>query len=140
MADNPFQAWLDKTAKHAGVMACGVRQTNQTTHVKSYHESFPEPRLTELMQKLTETAFNLRQSQLGGGRLRWVFENGRIHTARRLDGTIAMLAVNNDPSAAPAVEELLGEFLATSPQRAIAETPPIGIEAHPEPTAPTEPA
>jgi|GEM_PF-3231703 len=136
MAENPFQAWLDKTANYAGVMACGVRQTNQATHVKSYHESFPEARLTELMQKLTETAFNLRQSQLGGGRLRWVFENGRIHTARRMDGTIAMLAVNNDPTAIPAAEELLGEFLATGQPREIAETPPIGVEAHEEPAEP----
>lgn len=134
MADNPFQAWLEKTANYSGVLACGVRQTNQTTHVRTYHETFAEARLVELMQKLTETAFNLRQSQLGGGRLRWVFENGRIHTARRPDGTIAMLATNNDPSAGPAVDELLAEFLALNLNRPSAETPPPGTETYsPEP-------
>lgn len=112
MADDPFQAWLDKTAHCSGVLACSVRLPNQVTNIKSYHESFPEPRLKEVMQKLTETAFNLRQSQLGGARLRWIFEHGRIHTARRVDGAIAMLAVNNDSNTAAAIEDLLAEFLA----------------------------
>jgi hypothetical protein len=112
MSDDPFQAWLDKTANCSGVLACSIRLTNQVTHVKSYHESFPEQRLKDVMQKLTETAFNLRQSQLGGARLRWVFEHGRIHTARRLDGAIAMLAVNNDVNTVGEIEALLEEFLA----------------------------
>jgi hypothetical protein len=111
MAEDPFQAWLDKTAKCSGVLACSIRHTNQMTLAKSYDESFPEARVKEVMQKLTETAFNLRQSQLGGARLRWNFEHGRIHTARRVDGVIAMLAVNNDANTAAAIEDLLAEFL-----------------------------
>jgi len=109
---NAYQPWLDKTANFSCVMACGVRQPNQSTEVRSYHESFPEARLKELMQKLTEIAFNLRQSQLGGGRLRWTFEHGRICTVRRVDGAVAMLAVNNDPSGGLVTEELIEEFLA----------------------------
>ncbi|HWD18648.1 MAG TPA: hypothetical protein VHB20_05170 [Verrucomicrobiae bacterium] len=129
MAENPFQPWLDKTANYSGILACGIRQPNQTTYVRSYHETFSEPRLTELMQKLTETAFNLRQSQLGGSRLRWAFEHGRIHTARRTDGALAMLAVNNDPSTGPVVEEILGEFLAFV--RPAPEGPPIAPPSSP---------
>jgi len=111
MADDAFETWLEKTAKCSGVLAASVRHTNQVTFVKSYHESFPEARVQEVMQKLTETAFNLRQSQLGGSRLQWTFEHGRVHTARRGDGVIAMLAVNNDPKMTGAIEELLTEFL-----------------------------
>jgi len=125
MEDDPFQAWLDKTAKCSGVLACGVRETNQVTNVKSYHESFPEARLKEVMQKITETAFNLRQSQLGGSRLQWVFEHGRIHTARRVDGAVAMLAVNNDSSVVAAIEELLMEFLRL--ERFTPDAPPSGF-------------
>jgi hypothetical protein len=44
--------------------------------------------------------------------MRWIFEHGRIHTARRVDGAIAMLAVNNDSNTAAAIEDLLAEFLA----------------------------
>jgi len=115
---------MDKTAKCSGVLACSIRHTNQMTFANSYHESFPEPRVREVMQKLAETAFNLRQSQLGGTRLRWVFEHGRIHTARRVDGVIAMLAVNNDAATAGAIEDLLAEFLSLDRD---AEAPPDAV-------------
>jgi hypothetical protein len=111
MNNFPFDAWLEKTAKYPGVFAGGVRLANRTSGVRSYHESFAEGRVGELLQCVTEVAFHLRNSQLGGGRLRWVFENGQLHSARRPDGTIAVLLTNKDANVAAAVEELFTDFL-----------------------------
>jgi hypothetical protein len=113
MNDFPFQEWLEKTAKYSGVFAGGVRLSNRTSSVKTYHESFPEARIGELLQCITEVAFTLRNSQLGSARLRWTFENAQIVSARRPDGVTAVLATSKDPNAEPAIEELFADFLAT---------------------------
>jgi hypothetical protein len=112
MNDSPFQAWLDKTAHYSGVLACGVRLANQSFLAKSYHESFPEARLGELLQCVSEMAYTLRNSRLGSARLRWVFENGQVHSARRPDGVLAVLAGSKDVNAAASIEELIADFLA----------------------------
>jgi hypothetical protein len=124
---HPFQAWVEKTAKYSGVLACGVRLANQSTAIKTFDDSFPEARLKELLQCLAEVAFTLRNSQLGSSRLRWVFEHGQLHSARRQDGAMAVLAMSKDHNAAAAIEELFAEFLATvcSP----AEKPALSPEA-----------
>lgn len=96
---------------YAGVIACGVRLSNKSAGVKSYHEAFPEARVAELLQYMTEIAFFLRNSRLGSSRLRWEFENAQIHSARRADGAMAVLITSNDPGAAPSIEELLSDFL-----------------------------
>ncbi|HEV7926819.1 MAG TPA: hypothetical protein VGR14_15775 [Verrucomicrobiae bacterium] len=111
MKDNPFQDWVEKTAKYSGVLACGVRLANHSTAVKSFDESFPEARLGELLQSLAEVAFTLRNSQLNSSHLRWVFEHAQLYTARRLDGALAVLAMNKDPNTASVMEELFSEFL-----------------------------
>jgi hypothetical protein len=113
MKEHPFQSWVEKTAKYSGVLACGVRLANQSIAIKTFDESFPEARLKELLQCVAEVAFTLRNSQLGSSRLRWVFEHGQLHSARRQDGALAVLAMSKDPNAASAIEELFADFLAT---------------------------
>jgi hypothetical protein len=112
MNDHPFQGWVEKTANYSGVLACGVRLANHSIAIKTFDESFPEAHLKELLQCLAEVAFTLRNSQLGGSRLRWVFEHGQLQSARRQDGALAVLAVSKEPNAASAIEELFAEFLA----------------------------
>jgi hypothetical protein len=113
MSEHPFQAWLDKAANYSGVLACGVCLSPQSIAVKSFAEVYPEPRLKEVVQCLAEVVFNLRYYQLGGSRLRWVFEHGELHATQRPDKAIAVLATNKDPNTAAAIEELFAEFLAT---------------------------
>jgi hypothetical protein len=133
MKEHPFQGWVEKTAKYSGVLACGVRLANQSIAIKSFDASFPEAHLKELLQCLTEVAFTLRKSQLGSARLRWVFEHGLLHSARRLDGAIAVLAMSKDPSHEPAIEELFAEFLATVCP--LPEKPGSSLPEATEPTA-----
>jgi hypothetical protein len=131
MNEHPSQEWLEKTAGYSGVFACGVRLPNKSMAIKTYDESFPEARLGELLQCLTEVAFTLRNSQLGSSRLRWVFEHGQLLSVRRLDGAIAVLAMNKDPNAASAIEELIAEFLAAGSPAA--EEPALTMQEVSEP-------
>jgi hypothetical protein len=111
MKENPFEDWVEKTAKYSGVLACGVRLANHSTAIKSFDESFPEERLKDLLQCLAEVAFTLRNSQLSSSHLRWVFEHVQLYSARRVDGALAVLAMSKDPNAASVMEELFAEFL-----------------------------
>jgi hypothetical protein len=111
MKDNPFEDWVEKTAKYSGVLACGVRLANHSTAIKSFDEAFPEERLKDLLQCLAEVAFTLRNSQLSSSHLRWVFEHAQLYSARRVDGALAVLAMSKDPNAAAVMEELFAEFL-----------------------------
>jgi hypothetical protein len=113
MTEHPFQGWLEKAANYSGVLACGVCLGNQSIAVKSFAETFPEPRVKELLKCLVEVVFSLRCHQLGSSRFRWVFEHGQLQGARRKDGAIAVLAMSKDRDAAAAVEELFAEFIAT---------------------------
>jgi hypothetical protein len=136
MSEHPFQGWVDKMVMYSNVLACGVRMANQSVAVRTFDESFPETRLKELLQCLTEVAFTLRNSQLGGSRIRWVFENGQLQVARRKDGALAVLVMSKDPNAALAVEELFDEFLAfvcPAPER-----PGLNVPEAAEPAAPPE--
>jgi hypothetical protein len=136
MKEHPFEGWLVKAANYSGILACGVRLANQSIAVKSFDESFPEARFKDLLQCLAEVAFGLRNSQLGGSRLRWVFENGQLYSARRQDGALAVLALSKDADAAAAIEEMFAEFMATVGPAS--EKPILGLPGATEPGAAPE--
>ena len=136
MKEHPFQDWLEKAAKNSGILACGVRLANQSVAVKSFDASIPEARLRDFLQCLTEVAFGLRNSQLGGSRLRWVFEHGQLYSVRRPDGALAVLAMSKDHHATPAIEELFAEFLAMVPVEPA--KPDLTLPETAEPSAATE--
>jgi hypothetical protein len=110
MTEDPFQGWLEKAANYSCVLACGVSFGSQPLAVKSYSESFTEDQIKEVLRRLAEIALGLRVYQLSGSRLRWVFEHGQFHVARRHDGAMAVLAMNQGPDCAKAIEELFGIF------------------------------
>ena len=99
------QSWLDRAVGSSGVLAGGVRLSNHAS-VQSGDKAFPEAGLGELAQCLTEVVSALRNNGLGCVRLRWVFENGQIQSARSRDDSIAFVVAKNDPSVASVVEEL----------------------------------
>ena len=110
MTEHPFQAWLEKAANYSSVLACGVHGGSLPTVVKTYSELFTEQQVKEVLQGLTEIALGLRVYQLGGSRLRWAFEHGQFHIARRQDGVLAILAMNQGSGAAQAIQELFTDF------------------------------
>lgn len=112
MEENPYQGWIEKTARYSGVLACGVRLPNQCFAIKTFDDSFSEARLKDLLEYLNELSLNLRNQQLTGSRLRWAFEHVELQSARRKDGTLAVLAMKRDPASGATSDQLLNEFLA----------------------------
>jgi hypothetical protein len=110
MTGDPFHGLLEKAANYSSVLACGVYFGSQPLAVKSYSESFTEEQIKEVLRRLAEIALCLRVYQLGGSRFRWVFEHGQFHVARRPDGALAVLAMNQGPDCARAIEDLFGIF------------------------------
>jgi hypothetical protein len=110
MTDHPFQGWLEKAANYSSVLACGVYIGSMSMAVKSYSETFTEQQIKDVLQRLAEIALGLRVYQISNSRLRWAFEHGQFHIARRQDGAIGVLAINQTPDAPKAIEELFTDF------------------------------
>jgi hypothetical protein len=110
MSEHPFQFWLDSAANYPSVLACGVAGGSVIPAVKTFSESFSEQQIRDLLQRLAEIALSLRVYQLTGTRMRWAFEHGEFHVARRLDGTLGVLAVMQVPQATAAAQDLLAKF------------------------------
>ncbi len=109
MTQNDLQSWLEQTSLQPGVLACGVK-TSQSAAVKSADPLFPERRVKELLQALSEIGLTLRQDHLAGGRWRWLFENGQIHSIRRRDGAFALVILANDTVMTSIADIALAEF------------------------------
>lgn len=109
MTQNDFQSWLEQTSLQPGVLACGVK-ASQASAVKIADPSFPEVRVKELLQALSEIGLTLRQDHLTGGRWRWLFENGQIHSIRRQDGAFALVILANDSVLTSIADIALAEF------------------------------
>jgi hypothetical protein len=110
MSEHPFQSWLDSAANYPSVLGCGVSGGNVVPAVKTFSESLSEQQIKDLLQRLAEIALSLRVYQLTGTRLRWAFEHGEFHVARRMDGVMAVLAVMQIPQAPAAARDLLAKF------------------------------
>ena len=102
--------WIEQAASRPGVLACGVKAP-QSTQIISRDPSFPESKIKELVQALADVAVAFRQDHLAGGRWRWLFENGQIHSARRPDGAMALLVVRSETVKPGVVDGLLSEFV-----------------------------
>jgi hypothetical protein len=112
MAQNEFEPWIEQIAVQPGVLACAVKAAKSTT-IRSADASFPEQRVKELMLAIAEVGLTLRQDQIGSGRWRWIFENGQIQTARRQDGSLAVLILTNDTPMSSVADVALAEFVST---------------------------
>jgi hypothetical protein len=140
MIEIDFQPWIDQVCGHPGLLACAVKG-GQATSIKSNDAAFPEKKIKELLVALAETTLTLKQDHLTGGRWRWIFENGQIHSARRADGTIAVIILTNDPAMGAIADSVLHEFV-TMPgfedlpeESATPEAEAVGVPADAAPEA-----
>jgi hypothetical protein len=125
MDANDFRPWLEKASVQPSVLACAVK-SDQSTSVVTADPSFPDKRIRDLLQTLSEVGLSLRKDHITGGRWRWIFENAQIHSARHSDGALALLIMANVPNAAPVADHALREFVSVAPAL---EAPPADAAA-----------
>jgi CheY-like chemotaxis protein len=108
--ESSSQSWMERAAGKSDVLAHGLRLPNQSCSVKTRIGSFPEAGLKEMLQRLAEVIATQSNCYLGSSRLRWLYEHGQFQFAQSSDGTIALVATNNESGPEPAAD-LFGDGL-----------------------------
>lgn len=111
MINERHQSWIERAASQSGVLVCGVRLADRSTSIRTRMADFPERRVEEVLQALSDAVYALRQNQIPTQYLRWKFEHGEIHCALLRDGTLGAVIVGPDAENASTIESVLGEFL-----------------------------
>jgi hypothetical protein len=105
-----IETWIDRAIAGRRVLACGVRRADRSFLVKSGRADFPEPQVEQALRKLYEAVYALQQNQIATERVRWTFENARLHCVARPGGVMAALLVNPEVAAPAEIEKLLSDF------------------------------
>ena len=108
-----IQSWLDRAAAHPAVLACGVRRVDHPIQIRSCREELSETVLTHALHDLVQAVQAMQQNRLPTERLRWSFENGRIHCVGRPGGLVGALLLNPQAADSPEIENLLASFPAS---------------------------
>ena len=104
------QIWLQKASVIPGVLACGVRGTDHSIVANSCDDSLPVPRIESALREILDAIQAMRENRIGTDRLRWNFEQGRIHCTARPDGALAAMLVVPEMDLSPEIDILLAEF------------------------------
>ena len=102
--------WMQRVSTVPGMLACVVRNTDQSLVAQSYDGQLPIPRLQNAVRDMMDIAQALWENRLGTERLRWTFARGRVHCTARPDGAMAALLVSPEMELSPEVDGLLSEF------------------------------
>jgi len=111
---NPVDQWLQQAARTRGILACGVRLSDQSLRVRVCREDISKARVEEAMKRIAATVGTMQTAQGTAELLRWVFESGDIVCALRPGGAMAVLLVNRDLAAADKIKALMQTFAETT--------------------------
>ena len=104
--------WLRQCDPVTGVLACGVRHTDQTTATRAFDPAFSETALENAWRCVGDTLQVLKHHRLPTEQMRWTFENALLFCALRPDGACLAVFISNDPQAVDtgALERMFAEF------------------------------
>lgn len=102
--------WVQRASTIPGVLACGVRCADRSIVAQSADERFPIAWVQSAVREIAEIASVLQHDRIATDRLRWRFENGRIHSTAKDDGTVAAVIAMPQIELSPEIDGLLAEF------------------------------
>ncbi len=104
--------WLARNAKGKGVVACGILYSDHTTSNHTASPQFPAESVDNSLNCLANAFQFLKQQQMDGDQMRWVFENFFLHAATREDSAcLGIFTSKNEEEYDPAVvNRMVSEF------------------------------
>jgi len=79
--------WFEQSAPFEGILACGVRHSDQSAMVKTWTDGFTEVAVENALCCVVDVFQVLQFNRIASGRIRWVYQGVLFHCERRGDGT-----------------------------------------------------
>ena len=79
--------WFEQSAPFEGILACGVRHTDQSAVSKTWSDGFTEMAVENALRCVLDLFQVMQFNRIAPGRLRWVYQSASLHCERRQDGT-----------------------------------------------------
>ena len=113
--------WFEQSAPFQGIMACGVRHSDQSAVAKVWADGFTEMVVESARRCVADLFQVLHLNRIPPGRVRWVYQGVFLHCERRPDGACLGIFVPKDADAVdPAgLDRFFGEF------KALAQAAPL---------------
>lgn len=104
--------WLTTSARLPGVLAGGVKHSDNSTFAQGFSPGFPIEALENALRLVADAFLVLQLNRLPTDRVRWVYDKAFLYCTRRKDGAVLILAVARDPESCPpeTVEALFQEY------------------------------
>ena len=107
-----IQQWLDARAVAPGMLACGVRESENLCLCHSADRGCPPEKMEKILHQLADAQPWLFKDAPAPRWSTWTFEQGKLRIVHRADGLLLGLAVRVDTDAAQNLDVLSEEFLA----------------------------
>jgi hypothetical protein len=102
---------LKDCAAAPGVIGCGVRLPDRTTHVRSHDRDCSKEALEKNLVHLANATALLINHDFAAQRISWTFAGGRIFVAIRPDGALFSLVTRVDAKAGEFFDRMTLQFL-----------------------------
>ena len=79
--------WFEQSAPFEGILACGVRFSDQSVVSKTWADGFAESAVENALQCLADGFQIVQMNRITPSRLRWVYSGAFLYCERRQDGT-----------------------------------------------------
>jgi len=79
--------WFEQSSPFQGILACGVRYSEQSASSKTWADGFSEMAVENALRCVADFFQVLAMNRIPPARLRWVYEGALLHCERRQDGT-----------------------------------------------------
>jgi len=91
--------WFEQSAPFEGILACGLRHTDQSAAMKTWADGFTEMAVENALRCIADVFQVLQFNRIAPGRLRWVYQGALLHCERRGDGICLGVFTRRDVSA-----------------------------------------
>jgi hypothetical protein len=90
--------WFEQSAPFEGILACGLRHTDQSAATKTWADGFTEMAVENALRCITDVFQVLQFNRIVPGRIRWVYQGALLHCERRGDGICLGVFTRRDVS------------------------------------------
>ena len=112
--NDQINQWFEQSAPFHGILACGVRYSEQSASSKTWSDGFSEMAVENALRCVVDFFQVLQMNRIPPARVRWVYQGGLLHCERRQDGTClgVFTAKEADAVDLAALDRFFAEFQA----------------------------